>query len=202
MRPIHCEKKTDKQLVELALKNTDYFECLMERYEAKLFRYVRRITNLDKETIEDLLQEVFLKIYKNLNDYDSDFSFGSWVYRIAHNEAINFYRKQNVRPETVQLDNDEGVNFLEILPSEINLRDDYIQKELALKVRKLISQLPEKYRAVLVLKFLEEKSYEEISDILQLPAGTIATQINRAKAQFKKLAEKYHLNKPDPAIES
>ena len=197
MRPIKCDKKSDLQLVRLTLKNADYFECLMERYEEKLFRYIRRITNFDKETIEDLLQEVFLKVYKNLNDYDPDFSFNSWIYRITHNETISFYRKLDVRPKTVQLENEEGVSFLNILPSDIDLREDYVKKELALKVRELINQLPEKYRTVLVLKFLEKKSYEEIADILQKPSGTVATLINRAKTQFKKLAEKHHLNKPD-----
>ncbi len=197
MRPIKCDKKSDLQLVRLTLKNADYFECLMERYEEKLFRYIRRITNFDKETIEDLLQEVFLKVYKNLNDYDPDFSFNSWIYRIPHNETISFYRKLDVRPKTVQLENEEGVSFLNILPSDIDLREDYVKKELALKVRELINQLPEKYRTVLVLKFLEKKSYEEIADILQKPSGTVATLINRAKTQFKKLAEKHHLNKPD-----
>lgn len=197
MRPLKCDKKSDKQLVRLTLKNADYYECLVNRYEEKLFRYIRRITNLDKESIEDLLQEIFLKVYKNLNDYDPDFTFNSWIYRIAHNEAISYFRKIKARPETVQLENGEGVSFLDILPSDIDLREDYVKKELARKVHKLINQLPEKYQAVLVLKFLEEKSYEEISNILQIPTGTVATQINRAKEHFKKLAEKHHLNKPD-----
>lgn len=189
-----CDKKSDKQLVQLSLKNTDYFECLMTRYEQKLFRYIRRITNLDAETIEDVLQEVFLKVYKNLNDYDDSFSFSSWAYRIAHNEAISFYRKAESRPKTVNPENDEGVDYLNIVPSDINLRTDYLKKELANKVKQIINQLPEKYRTVLVLKFLEEKSYEEVSDILHIPMGTVATQINRAKAHFKEMAGKYHLN--------
>ncbi len=197
MRPIKCDKKSDKQLVLLTLKNTDYFECLVQRYEEKLGRYIHRLTHLDTEMIEDLLQEVFLKVYKNLNDYDTDFSFGSWIYRITHNEAISHFRKTDKRPKTVQIDNEEGVNFLNILPDDINLRDDYVQKELAQKVRKLIDGLPEKYRAVLILKFLEEKSYEEISDILKIPEGTVATQLNRAKARFKQLAIENHLHKPD-----
>ncbi len=197
MRPIKCDKKSDKQLVRLTLKNTDYFECLVQHYEEKLSRYIRRLTHLDIETIEDLLQEVFLKVYKNLNDYDSDFSFNSWIYRIAHNEAISHFRKMDKRPKTVQIDNEEGVNFLNILPDDISLRDDYVQKELAQKVRKLIDQLPEKYRAVLILKFMEEKSYDEISDILQIPSGTVATLIYRAKNQFRQLAIKHHLNKSD-----
>ena len=169
----------------------------MGGYEKKLSRYIRRITNFDEETVEDLLQEVFLKVYKNLNDYDADFSFNSWIYRIAHNEAIIFFRKQKSRPETVNPQNDEGVDYLNIIPSDIDLRGDYVKKELARKVRKLINKLPEKYRAVLVLKFLEEKNYNEISDILQTPSGTVATLIHRAKIQFKQLAIKHHLNKPD-----
>ncbi|MBU1017629.1 sigma-70 family RNA polymerase sigma factor [Patescibacteria group bacterium] len=197
MRPIKCDKKSDKQLVSLTLKNADYFECLVQRYEEKLSRYIRRLTHLDTETIEDLLQEVFLKIYKNLNDYNPDFSFSSWIYRITHNEAISHFRKNEKKPKTVQIDNEEGVNFLDILPDNISLRDDYVQKELAQKVRALIDELPEKYRAVLILKFMEEKNYEEISDILEIPTGTVATQLNRAKNQFKQLAINNHLHKPD-----
>lgn len=189
-----CDRKSDKKLVQLSLKNADYFECLMMRYEQKLFRYVRRITNLDAETVEDVLQEVFLKVYKNLNDFDDKFTFSSWVYRIAHNEAISFFRKLESRPKTVNPLNDEGVNYLNIVPSDIDLRTDYVKKELANKVKEIIGKLSEKYRTVLVLKFLEEKSYEEVSDILHLPIGTVATQINRAKAQFKKMAGKYHLS--------
>lgn len=194
MEHLKCDRKSDKKLVQLSLKNTDYFECLVVRYEDKLFRYIRRITNLDTETAEDVLQEVFLKVYKNLNDYDEKFTFSSWVYRITHNEAISFFRKAEARPKTVNPVNDEGIDYLNIVPSDINLRTDYLKKELANKVKQIISQLPERYRTILILKFLEEKSYEEVSDILHIPMGTVATQISRAKAQFKKLAHKYHLN--------
>lgn len=194
MRQINCDKKTDRQLVKQTLKNADHFECLMERYEGKLLRYIQRITNVDRETAEDILQEVFLKAYKNLHEYDDDFEFSTWIYRIAHNEAISFYRKQKVRPEVV-VQKENETDYLEMVPSEIDLRDDYVKKELATKVHQIINSLPEKYKTVLVLKFLEERSYDEIADILQKPPGTIATLINRGKEQFKKLAIKYHLNK-------
>ena len=160
-------------------------------------RYIRRITNVDNETAEDILQEVFIKIYKNLHEYDEAFTFNSWVYRIAHNEAISFYRKQKVRPKTVNLETDEGVDLLNMIPDDIDLRDDYVKKELARQVKKIIANLPDKYKAVLVLRFMEDKSYDEIADILQKPAGTVATLINRAKAEFKKLASKYHLLIPN-----
>lgn len=194
MHKPNCEKKSDRQLVKQTLKNADYFECLMMRYEGKLLRYIRRITNAGKETAEDILQEVFLKAYKNLHEYDDDFEFSTWIYRIAHNESISFYRKQKTRPKTVIQKEDE-TDYLEIIPSEIDLRDDYVKKELATKVHQIINSLSEKYRTVLVLKFLEERSYEEIADIMKIPSGTVATLISRGKEQFKKLAIKHHLNK-------
>lgn len=196
MRHLDCEKKSDKQLVKLTLKNTDYYECIISRYEPKLMHYIRRITNVDKETAEDILQEVFLKIYKNLQDYDDTFKFSSWIYRITHNEAISFFRKQKARPELVDTSNsEEDVDILSTIPADVNLRDDYVKKEMAHKVREVIAVLPEKYRNALILRYMEDKSYEEIADILQKPAGTVATLINRAKSEFKKLAIKNHLNK-------
>ena len=87
------EKKSDAELVLLALKNQQFFEHLVHRYEKKLARYVRRFSGLDNESTEDVLQEVFIKIYVNLNDYDASYTFSSWAYRIAHNETINFLRK-------------------------------------------------------------------------------------------------------------
>jgi len=195
MRHLDCEKKSDKQLVKLALKNTDYYECIISRYEAKLMHYIRRITNVDKETAEDILQEVFLKIYKNLREYDEMFKFSSWVYRITHNEAISFFRKQKARPELVDNEISDDMDILSTIPADINLRDDYVKKELAHKVREVITVLPEKYRNALILRYMEDKSYEEIADIMQKPAGTVATLINRAKFEFKKLAVKNHLNK-------
>lgn len=195
MRILDCEKKSDKQLVKLTLENTDYYECIISRYEAKLMHYIRRITNVEKETAEDILQEVFLKIYKNLHEYDETFKFSSWIYRITHNEAISFFRKQKARPELVDNEINDDMDILSTIPADINLRDDYIKKELAHKVREVIAVLPEKYRTALILRYMEDKSYEEIADILQKPAGTVATLINRAKAEFKKLAAKNHLNK-------
>lgn len=197
MHALNCDKQSDKQLVRLTLKNADYFEYLVDRYEAKLNRYVRRISDINRENTEDLLQEVFLKIYKNLNDYDPKFSFSSWIYRITHNEAISFFRKQNARPKIAQSKNDEELDLLNLIPSNFNVKEAYQKKELARKVGQIIANLTEKYRTVLVLRFLEEKNYNEISDILQIPSGTVATLISRAKEQFKKLAEVHHLNKFD-----
>ncbi|MBN2307179.1 RNA polymerase sigma factor [Candidatus Peregrinibacteria bacterium] len=189
------KSKSDSQLVVLALKNQEKFEHLVERYEKKLSRYIRRITGLDTESIEDILQESFIKIYINLNDYDSDFSFSSWAYRITHNEAINYLRK-NKKVITVALENDDEdtTNLIEVLKSEIDIEAEISQKDLVERIRKAISLLPDKYREVLILRYMEDLNYEEISDILRMPMGTVATTINRAKEKFKLIAEKMHLN--------
>ena len=87
--------KTDAELVALTLKDQEVFLHLVNRYQDKLFRYIRRITGVSMECAEDILQEAFIKIYRNLNDFDPDLSFSSWVYRITHNEALNHLKKAN-----------------------------------------------------------------------------------------------------------
>lgn len=188
-------KKTDAELAVLALKDQEAFVPLVERYEAKLLRYVRRFTGLGQECAEDVIQEVFMKIYRNLNSFDPELSFSSWAYRIAHNEGVNYLRKHRGK-ETVgiETDDDDMASLLDVLEADVDVADEASRKELQGKVREILLKLPTKYRDILVLRFLEEKDYNEISDILKKPKGTVATLLNRAKAQFKKTAQKnnYH----------
>lgn len=189
------KEKSDSQLVALSLKNQDFFEHLVDRYEKKLTRYVRRLTGLDTESIEDVLQEAFIKVYVNLNDYDPNYSFSSWAYRITHNEAIDYLRK-NKKVVTIPLETDdqESANLIEVLKSEIDVAEEVSRKDLVERIRRAISMLPDKYREVLILRYMEDMNYEEISDVLRMPMGTVATTINRAKEKFKQIAEKMHLN--------
>ena len=189
------KNKSDSQLVALSIKNQNYFEHLVDRYEKKLTRYVRRLTGLEAESIEDILQEAFIKIYVNLNNYDPDYSFSSWAYRITHNEAVNYLRK-NKKVITVPLEteDEESANLIDFLKSEIDVAEEITRKDLIRRIRKTISMLPEKYREVLILRYMEDMGYREISDILRIPMGTVATTINRAKEKFKQIAEKMHLN--------
>ena len=187
MRPEDCEGKTDEELVALTLKDQNFFACLVERYEPKLMRYIRRISAATQEDAEDLLQDVFLKVYRNLNDFDPSLKFSSWIYRIAHNQVISSWRKSKTRPQVLKFEADE--DFLKFIASDVDLAGDTERKFSGEEVREFLKRLDEKYREVLVLKFLEEKDYQEISDILEKPLGTVATLINRAKKQFKKIAE-------------
>lgn len=189
------KEKSDSQLVALTLKNQDHFEHLVDRYEKKLGRYVRRLSGLESESIEDVLQEAFIKIYVNLNDYDPNYSFSSWAYRITHNETVNYLRKnKKVTIIPLETDDKESANLIDVLKSEIDVVEDVSKKDLIEQIRKAISMLPEKYREVLILRYMEDMDYQEISEILRMPMGTVATTINRAKEKFKQIAEKMHLN--------
>jgi len=182
------QKMTDEQLVGETLKNTEAYAFLVERYEEKLLRYIMRISTNAKEDAEDVLQDVFLSAYKNLNDFDQDLKFSSWLYRIAHNKVISHFRKVTARPKTTTYEGDS--QLLNILASEEDIARDLERKYTAGEVRGILDLLDKQYREVLVLKFLEEKDYKEISDILEKPMGTVATLISRAKKQFKEKSDK------------
>ena len=181
-------EKTDEELVDLALNGKDYFLYLMRRYEKKLLAYILRISSFNHDDAEDILQEVFIKIYENLNDFDQDLKFSSWAYRITHNEVISHYRKAKARPQAAPLDLSDKV--LANLSFDLDIREkvdlDYFKKS----VKKILENLDIKYREVLVLRFFEEKNYKEISDILKKPMGTVATLINRAKKEFREELDK------------
>lgn len=188
MHKINLKTEKDIDLVKLALSDQENFVYLIEKYEKPLFRYIRRISSFSSEDIEDLLQEVFIKVYKNLNGFDKSLKFSSWIYRIAHNEVISYYRKVKVRPAAFEGElNDE---ILDNIKSDFSLEDILEKKFTKELVKQLLSQMDIKYREVLVLRYLEEKDYGEISDILKKPKGTVATLLNRAK---KQMLEKYKI---------
>lgn len=189
------EKDSDLTFVKRALADPDDYALLVERYEAKLMRYIRRITNVTTPEAEDLLQNVFLKAYQNLNDFDSKLKFSSWIYRIAHNEVISNWRKKSARAEEVNIDEKDMEAFFTSAFSFDSaqgraMSEELDSKFLSKKVHEVLSQLPLKYREVLILRFVEEKDYAEISDIIRKPGGTVATLISRAKKAFKQIAEK------------
>jgi len=183
-------KLSDEEIVKLTLENQDYFLHIINRYKVKLFNFIRRITNASTEDAEDLLQEVFLKIYLNLNDFDYDLKFSSWAYAIARNQVISNHRKLQARAEghAITLE-DESVKEI---AADIDIKSDIDLNYLRENIFKVLDRLDKRYREILVLKFLEEKSYQEISDIIRRPIGTVGSMMNKAKAEFKK-----ELNKQD-----
>jgi len=176
--------KTDQDLVTLALKHKELYAYLVRRYEDKLKRYVVRLSGGRQNDADDILQEVFIKVYKNLNGYDADLKFSSWIYRIAHNETITFLRKINRRPTTYNFEIDAV--SVKTIKEDLNIEKEIDKKMLADSISKIIEKLGQKHKEVLLLRYMEDKDYREISDILRKPPGTVATLLRRAKDEFKK----------------
>lgn len=172
------EDSSDSELVRQSLANPDAFEGIVLRYWDRLFRYVRRISFSTDEDIEDILQETFIKVYKNLNAYDGDLAFSTWIYHICRNTVIDTIRKKSSRPTTIGFDAEEFSHFFQETPALAHALDT---REKLRRVTAIIESLPLLYREVLVLKFLEEKTYEEIMDIIEKPKGTIASLIHRGQ---------------------
>ena len=173
----------DEKLVKLSLEDSKNYRYLVERYEGKLMRYIRRLLYVNTEDAEDILQEVFIKAYRNLNSFNPRYKFSNWIYRIAHNEAVSFLRKNKKRK--LEITNDPEKDIFENLASDLDLEKEYMEKDSAKRVEKILAKLDTKYRDALVLKFLEGMDYNEISEILHIPSGTVGSLISRAKIKLK-----------------
>jgi len=174
--------KSDIELVQLTLADQENFLYLVNRYESKLLKFIYRISGLSFEDSQDLLQEVFIKVYQNLNDFDQSLKFSSWIYRITRNQVISNYRKYKSRPQMSLFDLD--LESCEQLVSGFDISQDIDQGILRKKISQVLAHLDSKYQEVMVLKYLEDKSYEEISDIIKKPVSTVGTLIRRGKIFF------------------
>lgn len=180
---------TDEEVVLKALQNMDMFEVIVERYEKKLLRYVHRISAFSPEEAEEILQEIFIKAWKNLNGFSTKLKFSSWIYRIAHNQTIDHFRKATARGDTESIQISEEL----YLPTKDDLKKELDVKMSADAIAKVLAAMPEKYREVLVLHFLEDKDYLEICDILKCPKGTVAIRMSRAKKIFRETAQNLNI---------
>lgn len=152
---------------------------IIHRYQSPLLRYVNYL-GADHQD-QDIVQDTFIKVYKNINSYNPGRPFSSWIYRIAHNTAISALRTHHYTlPWDDYLD-----RFIKQEPIDSFEAD--MQKA---QVKKCLAHLPLRYRAPLSLYYLENKSYTEIMDILRLPQGTVSARINRAKKQMRELCQK------------
>lgn len=181
---------TDEQIVRRAAADKEEFGLLIERYEAKLERYLQRLGLANKEDREDVLQNAFIKAYKNINSFDPDLSFSSWMYRIAHNEAMSFFRSRQARPQVTLSEDSESL----LTEMHDESADTAAVAELRLssaELAKAFATLEPKYRDVLTLRFFEDRSYTEMSDILEMPIGTVSTLIHRAKRALRAAMPKH-----------
>jgi RNA polymerase sigma-70 factor (ECF subfamily) len=184
--PVVVQKASDHALLEETLAgDEDAFAELVSRYRNQITSYIYRMTN-DYDGAVDLAQETFMRVYRAANRYQTTHAFSTYIYRIATNLAISELRKRKRRrlvSLTGLLSGGEGEEVRDFdAPDERPLPDaNLVDTEQRRVVKKAISTLPEKYRAPLVLRDVEGKSYDEIAAILQTSEGTVKSRINRAR---------------------
>ncbi len=182
---IDTQDFTDEQIVHRVLRDKEQFAILIERYADKLARYLERLGVFVREDREDILQNSFLNAYRNLNSFDPTLSFSSWMYRIVHNEAMSFFRRKKARPE-VKLNIEDEILFSFIEDEDADTSAHTERRLSSEELSRAMDKIPDRYREILTLYFFEERSYTEISDILEMPIGTVSTRIHRAKCALRK----------------
>lgn len=176
---------SDEALVALVIdKDQELFEEVMRRYQAKLLRYANYLIN-DSQIAADVVQEALIKAFVNLKGFDRKKKFSSWVYRIVHNEAINYLKKNK---QLVSLEANEWLR--EKLGGRENIEEEFAREESGEMVRRCLKSLAVEYRSVLSLYYLEDKSYEEIAEVLKLPMGTVGIRLKRGKEKLKNICIK------------
>ncbi|MEJ2535588.1 MAG: sigma-70 family RNA polymerase sigma factor [Calditrichia bacterium] len=182
------KRQEDKQLIEMALQGDDKaFEALLNKYRNLVFSIMVKMVRNHQEA-EDLTQEAFMKAFNSLSSFNDEFAFSTWLMKIASNNCIDFLRKRKLRTysihEPIQY-KDEKIE-IDIPDHEPTPEKQLLQSERAKMIQSAIDELPERYRYVILLRHKEEKSYEEISEILNLPLGTVKAQIFRAREILNK----------------
>jgi RNA polymerase sigma-70 factor (ECF subfamily) len=153
---------------------------IIKRYQGKLYGYLKNLTNQRQEEVEDLVEETLIAAYTNLYGFNNSQKFSSWIFRIAHNRAIDYFRKRRLKITNIE-DHEEILGDKQKLLEEIA-----IDGEKTKRINEAIDNLELKYREVILLYFFEDKSYEEISDILHIPTNNVGVLLYRGKEKLKK----------------
>lgn len=185
------DTRDDREIVLLALEGRERgFKELVRRYERPIFSLVFRMVR-DRELAEDLAQEAFVKVFRALDQYDPAHRFSSWLFKVAHNVAVDHLRRKQL--DTVSIDGsphgdpadgsrDSGIS----LPSTLESPEEFTEnRELGDRIEQAIGRLRPDYRAAVLLRHVEGYSYEEVAEIMEVPLGTVKTYIHRARGELR-----------------
>lgn len=183
----------DDTLVKKAIDGEEQaYKQLVEKYERALHFHILKMIK-DTSKVEDLVQESFVKAFESLHSYNTNYAFSTWLYRIATNHTIDHLRKKKLKTLSIDepVDTPEGGLKVQLPDEKAQADRNIIRKQRQQMVGQAIENLPDKYRDVIKLRHMEEKSYQEISEVLTLPLGTVKAHIFRARELlYKALKDK------------
>jgi RNA polymerase sigma-70 factor, ECF subfamily len=174
----------DGELVQSALAGRESgFEELVRRYQRPIAAYVYRMVG-DYDAALDLTQEVFIKVYNSLGRYRSEFKFSTWIYKIAHNAAIDHLRRHTAREQTLSSSDGERSEIV-IESRRMSPEQESERNERCSEIETVVQLLPHAYRELIVLRHSHDLSYDEISEVTGLPLGTVKNRLFRAREAMR-----------------
>ncbi|GAB5466386.1 MAG: sigma-70 family RNA polymerase sigma factor [Candidatus Kapaibacteriales bacterium] len=175
-------KEDFETLKEILSGNTDAFKKIEKKYRGIVSSLIRRMVKNDTD-IEDLTQETFIKVFKALPNFQFEYSFSSWIYRIASNNTIDFLRKKRFNTFSIDqpIGNSDDDNYFEIEDTSFSADDFVLREEKRQILDQAISELSENYRKIIELRHKKELEYKEIAEILDIPLGTVKAHLFRAR---------------------
>ncbi|WEK53765.1 MAG: RNA polymerase sigma factor SigW [Candidatus Cohnella colombiensis] len=185
------QKPLETRLARLARKGDQRaFAELVDIYTDKLFHLGYRMTG-NRQEAEDVVQETFLRVYKNLDRYDENQKLSTWIYRIATNLCIDRLRKRRaIYSLDAESSDYDGLDGYSMLPSDNRTPEsELILSETQRIVQEGIATLPAKYKSVMILRYLQDMSLQEISDVMDIPVTTVKTRVHRGREFIRKRLE-------------
>jgi len=178
---------TDLELIASAMAGVeDGFEVLVRRYQRPITGYIFRMLG-DYEASLDVSQEVFIKVYNSLSRYSSDYKFSTWLYRIAHNAAIDHMRRNSISPQSLETENADGTYQIQIECPKPTPEQDRERKEWRTEIESVVKRLPSAYRELILLRHSQDLSYDEIAEVTGLPLGTVKNRLFRAREMMREI---------------
>jgi RNA polymerase sigma-70 factor, ECF subfamily len=176
---------TDRELVATAVTGAEGgFEELVKRYQRPISAYVYRMVG-NYESALDLTQEIFMKVYGSLNKYRSEFKFSTWIYKIAHNAAVDHLRRNSAREQSIVKGSEGDQYELPIESGRLSPELESERKERRGEIETVIRSLPAAYRELIILRHSQDLTYEEIVEVTGLPLGTVKNRLFRAREMMR-----------------
>ena len=178
---------SDGELIANAISGReDGFEELVRRYQKPITGYVFRIVS-DYDSALDVTQEVFIKVYNSLHRYSSEYKFSTWLYRIAHNAAIDHLRRNSINPQSLETENADGTYQIQIESPNRSPEQDREISEWRTEIGQVIKRLPDAYKQLILLRHASDLSYDEIAEVTGLPLGTVKNRLFRAREMMRQI---------------
>ena len=176
---------SDRELVSTAVAGVEGgFEELVRRYQRPISAYVYRMVG-DYEAALDLTQEIFMKVYGSLARYRSEFKFSTWIYKIAHNAAIDHLRRNSSREQSIVKGSEGDQYELPVESGKLSPELESEKKERRLEIETVVRSLPAAYRELIILRHSQDLTYEEIVEVTGLPLGTVKNRLFRAREMMR-----------------